>query len=184
MAHTPPVSKYCRPGQALFKEGEASHSLFLLQKGTLSIRKMKGAAFVEIARVFAGEVIGELSFFDRNPRSASAVALTECEALEISFESLEKIYSSTPAYLKTIVACMAERLRRADDTIRRLQKDVVKEGAESAPTPDGGPSASEALSALSEVAIGAGGKLVKPEVAAEENPESAVEAQDTEPKKD
>ncbi len=117
--------RFFRPGQYLFREGEASRCMYLIKKGTVSIRKMKGPAYVEIARIYSKEVLGELSFFDRNPRSAAAVAISEVEALEISFESLDKIYAGVPDYLKTIIASVAERLRKADDTIRRLQRNVI-----------------------------------------------------------
>ncbi len=117
--------KYFRPGQYLFHEGDPSKCMYLIKKGSVSIRKMKGTAFIEIARVYSNEVIGELSFFDRHPRSAAAVALTEVEVLEIDFVSLDKIYENVPEYLKTIIASTAERLRKANDTIRRLQKNVM-----------------------------------------------------------
>jgi CRP-like cAMP-binding protein len=117
---------YFRPGQHVFKEGEPSKAMYLVQKGTLSVRKMKGSVHVEIARIYSNEVLGELSFFDRMPRSASALALTEVELLEIRFDSLDPVYDKVPAYLKTIVAAVAERLRRANDTIRRLQKNVIR----------------------------------------------------------
>jgi CRP/FNR family cyclic AMP-dependent transcriptional regulator len=114
-----------RSGQSLFKEGESSRSMFLIKKGSVSVRKMKGSAFVEIARIYSNEVIGELSFFDRQPRSATAVATSDVEALEIDFVSLDKVYKNVPDYIKSIMNCVAERLRKANDTIRRLQKNVV-----------------------------------------------------------
>jgi len=120
-----PHQRYYRPGEYLFKEGEPSRCLFLVKKGTVSIRKMKGAAYVELARIYSNEVLGELSFFDRHPRSAAAIALTEVEVLELHFDSLDKIWKQVPDYLKTIIAALAERLRKANDTIRRLQNNVV-----------------------------------------------------------
>lgn len=111
-------------------------SLFLVIKGTLSIRKMKGSAYVEIARVYANEVVGELSFFDRQPRSAAAFALTEVEVTEIGFDSLDKVFQSTPPYLKAMIAAMSDRLRKADDTIKRLQKSTPDQGSPMASTND------------------------------------------------
>jgi CRP-like cAMP-binding protein len=152
-----PATAFYRPGQALFKEGENPRSIFLIKKGTVAIRKMKGPDQIELARIYSNEVLGELSFFDHSPRSASAIALTEVEVLEIPFESLEKIYESVPPYLKTIVAAMAERLRRSGDTIRRLQKDVIQD-VETVIGGDDGPSASEVLAATLQVDDAAGGE--------------------------
>lgn len=126
------TKKEFAPGQYIFREGESSNSMFLIQKGTVSIRKVKGPAHIEIARVYANEVLGELSFFDRQPRSAAAIALTDVVLLEIRFDALDKIYVNVPDYLRTIMASVADRLRKANETIRRLQRDIVKDGASAA----------------------------------------------------
>ena len=97
-------------------------SLYIIQKGAVSIRVAKDRAFVELAKVSAGEVIGELAFFDRKPRSASAVVLIDAEILEVPFDSLEKIYASVPGYMKTIMGSIVDRLRHANETIKKLQK--------------------------------------------------------------
>lgn len=115
-----------KTGQIVFEEGTPSTSIFIIKKGAVSIRKVKGKTFVEVAKIQANEVIGELSFFDRLPRSASAVALMDVEALEIPFESMERIYNSIPDYLKTIMAALADRLRKANEQIRVLQKHREK----------------------------------------------------------
>jgi CRP/FNR family transcriptional regulator, cyclic AMP receptor protein len=126
-----PNERYYRPGQFLFREGEPSQCMYLVKKGSIGIRKRKGGAQIEIAKIYSNEVIGELSFFDRQPRSASAVALTEVEVLEIKFDQLDKIYKGVPDYLKTIMASVADRLRKANEMIRRLQKETVNPAGES-----------------------------------------------------
>ncbi len=118
--------KILKPGEFLFRDGDASNSMFLVQKGTISIRKGNDLDYVEISKIYANEVIGDLSFFDRRPRSAAAVALTDAEVVEIEFAALEKIYASVPSYLKTIMAALAERLRRSNDVIKRLEKRIAK----------------------------------------------------------
>jgi CRP/FNR family transcriptional regulator, cyclic AMP receptor protein len=115
------------PRSHLFREGDQAHSLFLIQSGTVSVRKIKKDGEIEIARIYANEVIGEISFFDKQPRSASAIALTETQATEIKYDVLETAMNSVPPFMKTIMAGLAERLRRADDKIRKLEDTVVQE---------------------------------------------------------
>jgi CRP/FNR family cyclic AMP-dependent transcriptional regulator len=112
-----------RQGEYLFQEGDIPRAMYLLQKGTISVRKAKGTGEIELAQLKQGDVLGELSFFDRKPRSASAVALVQTELLEIDFESLDKIYSQVPEYLQSIIANVVHRLRKANDTIKKLQKE-------------------------------------------------------------
>ena len=157
-----PVSKYFRPGQYLFREGDTPKSLYLIKKGTVAIRKRKGVAYVEIARIYANEVLGELSFFDRQSRSAAAMALTEVEVLEIDFDSLDKIYADVPEYMKTIIASVTDRLRKANEVIRRLQKHLITDGGKDAKNLDdkgettigsGDPSAADVLAASAAIGL-------------------------------
>ncbi len=121
----PPTSRVFKAGEALFLEGSTSQSIFIIKKGAISLRKRKGQKFVEIAKIGANEVIGELSFFDRQPRSATAVAIVEVEALELTFEALEQVYKNIPDYLKTIMASLAGRLRNANEQLKSLQRERV-----------------------------------------------------------
>ena len=43
----------------------------------------------------------------------SALAITEVEAIEISFEALDKVYESVPPYMKAFITAMAERDRKS-----------------------------------------------------------------------
>lgn len=112
-------------GQTIFKEGDNPNAIYLLKKGNVGVRIAKGKNFIEIARIYPNQVLGELSFFDRRPRSASAIALTDVELLEIKFDGLDKVYSTVPDYLKTIITSIVERLRKSNETIRQLQKNVI-----------------------------------------------------------
>jgi CRP/FNR family transcriptional regulator, cyclic AMP receptor protein len=142
-----PTKKFAKD-EILFNEGDAPRSIFIIQSGVVAIRKKKTGGFIELARVNTNEVLGEMSFFDRQPRSADAVALTPIvEAIEIEFSAMEKIFTSIPSYMQAIVRSMADRLRKANDTIRRLEKNVV---SNEAPAPGPTDDAAAALKALEE----------------------------------
>jgi len=172
--------RFFRSGQQLFVEGGPSTCMYLISKGTVSIRKKKGSTHIEIARLYSNEVLGELSFFDRRPRSASAVALTDVDALEIDFVSLDKIYKNVPEYLKTIMRSVAERLRRANDVIRRLKKEGSgeEEGKEPAKPADE-PNTSEIIASTKDIAMGGAKSEVPDDIPAESDvPPHEVTAQD------
>ena len=120
------IPKKYKAGEYLFHDGDASNCMFLVSKGTVSIRKGADNVSIEISKIYTNEVIGELSFFDRRPRSASAMALTDVEVVEIPFESLDVMYHKVPPYLKTIMASVAERFRKSNEMIRKLEKQLAK----------------------------------------------------------
>ncbi len=81
-------------GDILFNDGESAESLFIIQKGQLRLFKPKGKGFIEIAVLRAGEVIGEMAYFDEDgsgkKRSCSASAMTHVEVIEITFPAFGK----------------------------------------------------------------------------------------------
>ena len=113
--------KSYRAEEVIFTEGDTPYAIYIIKRGQVSIRKKKGSSYVEVGRLYQNEVLGEMAFFDRKNRSATAVAASEVELLEIRFDGLEKVYSTLPDYLRSIIAAIVERLRKANETVRKLQ---------------------------------------------------------------
>jgi CRP/FNR family cyclic AMP-dependent transcriptional regulator len=120
--------KTFKKGDFLFHEGDISRSMYLIKKGRVAILKPKGTAFIQLAEVRQNEMIGELAFFDpeRKPRSASAMALSTVEVVEIGYDALQKHYETLPDFMRKIFGSVVDRIRKANDTIRKLQKDVIQ----------------------------------------------------------
>lgn len=114
-----------KTGDILFNDGEAAESLFIIQKGQLRLFKPKGKGFIEIAVLRAGEVIGEMAFFDEDgsgkKRSCSASAITPVEVIEITFPAFGKTMASLNPWFKTIINTLATRLRKANGRIKELE---------------------------------------------------------------
>ena len=144
------IERSFKKGQNLFQEGNPSTCLYIIKQGIVAVRKSKGQGFIELAKIHTSEVIGELAFFDRQPRSASAVATTDVQVLEISYESLNKIYQYVPDYLKTIINCVAGRLREADEMIRKLQTNIQTDPDADRQAGTGAPDLMAVLAAASE----------------------------------
>ncbi len=136
------------PGKYLFRENDSADSIYIIQEGTIAIRKRKGNAQIELARVYSGEVIGELAFFDRSPRNASALAVNKVKVIKVSFEDLDKLYDKIPKYIQTIIASVATRLKKANETIKRLQTSVINDDSTSGAAPSDSEELLETLDVL------------------------------------
>jgi CRP/FNR family cyclic AMP-dependent transcriptional regulator len=114
-----------KTGEILFNDSEPADSLFIIQKGQIRLFKPKGKGFIEIGVLRAGEVIGEMAFFDEDgsgkKRSCSAAALTPVEIVEISFLAFGKTMQSLNPWFKTIINTLATRLRKANTRIKELE---------------------------------------------------------------
>ena len=106
-----------RSGQALFVEGDRAARVFLVQRGWVILSCVgAGGREVVLAVGGPGDVIGELSAFDGRPRSATAVAAEEVEAVVAPAEVLTRALEQ-PGAAQELIGLLASRVR--DDT-RRL----------------------------------------------------------------
>lgn len=101
-------------GEVLIRQGEPADSLFILLRGRLSVHLASRGGEREIARLNAGEVVGEMSFVDARPPSATVRALEEATLfaipkavlaakLEADLGFAARFYRALAIYLSTTV---------------------------------------------------------------------------------
>ena len=72
-------------GEVLFYEGEPGNDLFLILEGKIKLGHASTDGRESLMAVLGpGEMFGELSLFDPGPRTSTAKALTETQALRLS----------------------------------------------------------------------------------------------------
>lgn len=118
-------------GEVLFHENDPAQSLYIIQSGQIRLYRPKGKGFVEIAILRAGEVIGEMAYFDEKSRrrSCSAAAIIKTEIVEISFVAFKKTMSGLNPWFKTIINTLADRLRKTNERVKSLESNSVGFGA-------------------------------------------------------
>ncbi|HRC72273.1 MAG TPA: cyclic nucleotide-binding domain-containing protein [Candidatus Competibacter sp.] len=94
-------------GQAIFREGDAGISLYIVAEGEVDITQ--GDRILET--VGPGGVLGELALIDDKPRSASAIARTDCLLAPINREHFLALVQRTPLFALQVMRSMAHRLR-------------------------------------------------------------------------
>ena len=83
------VKEY-KSGEVIFEDGSPGDSFFVIYDGAVRISKMYPNMGEEALTVLgAGDFLGELSFFDSEPRSARAVAHEDVKLLEIGNEDFK-----------------------------------------------------------------------------------------------
>lgn len=107
-----------KPNDYLINEGDESTEMFFLQTGTLGVFKKKGEEEVQIGTIYAGEVVGEMSFLDKEKRSASVKAISEASVAVIPLLKFEKVLSDLPPWYTALIKTLLDRLRKANDRIR------------------------------------------------------------------
>ena len=112
------TKKVLQKDDILIREGEHSSAMFWLQSGQLVVTKRKGAEDIQLGHIYSGELVGEMSFLDGEPRSASVKAITECELIEIPRDVFEKVFNGQPTWFQGLVKTLTDRLRRTNAKVR------------------------------------------------------------------
>lgn len=106
-------------GQALFVEGDRSDRVFLIDQGSVIVFCTAAAGRdVVLAVRGPGDVLGDLSALDDLPRSATALALDDVEAVVAPRSTLTRTLADVEA-AQELIQTLANRLREADQ--RRLE---------------------------------------------------------------
>src|SRR5690349_6944555 len=107
-----------KAGDTLIRRGDPDRTLYFILGGELEVvvQSSDGMSMGPLTRIGAGSVIGEQSFFDGNPRSASVWAMGQCEVAAMSPEQYAAFEIASPARAHQLIFALARvlavRLRR------------------------------------------------------------------------
>lgn len=109
----------------LITEGGTSHEMYWVLSGKFMITKMNHEdQNVIIGEIQPGELVGEMSFLDNLPRSASVKALEDSEVLTIPYKKFVDTLDNQPRWFKSLMQTMSQRLRKANKKITRKLVDI------------------------------------------------------------
>jgi CRP-like cAMP-binding protein len=115
------------PGEWVFRQGEKGDSMYVLLEGNVDV--IVGETVVETAE--RGALLGEMALIDNSPRSASAVARTQCRLVAINRKRFIFMVQQTPNFSIHVMKVMAERLRRMDGLLVSNRGEAAHSAASS-----------------------------------------------------
>lgn len=130
-SNTKPVLK----GEYLITEGGTSHEMYWILAGKFVITKLNhDNQNVILGEVYPGELVGEMSFLDNLPRSASVRAQEDSEVLVIPHKKFIDVMENQPRWFRSLMQTMSQRLRGANTKITHkvvnVNDDNIKENSE------------------------------------------------------
>lgn len=101
--------KVFEPGDILIRENDQTDDIFILYAGTVVVSK--GGNF--ICNVGSGEIIGEMSHFEKKPRAATVTAQTQARALQLQPQNFNVLYQLHPNWSINLLKSLCRRIRAA-----------------------------------------------------------------------
>ncbi|MBF0342674.1 MAG: cyclic nucleotide-binding domain-containing protein [Nitrospirae bacterium] len=117
------VKQSYKDKQVVLKEGSYGEGTYLILQGKVRIIKTIQGELVEIATLDKGDYFGEMSFLDRQPRSASAVADGDVILGIIDKDFLEEEISKTSEEFRLLLYTLVERLRQTTSALVGLRAE-------------------------------------------------------------
>jgi CRP/FNR family cyclic AMP-dependent transcriptional regulator len=116
-------------GHTLFQTGDPGDSLFIVRVGQIELF-IKDTAGQKIVLTTAepGDMFGELAMLDSGSRTATALALTECEVLVLDRDDLILLFQRKPEAALHMLGALSGLTRKADELLRtRVSRNVNEE---------------------------------------------------------
>jgi len=116
-AHTRTVAA----GATIFARGDAGASLFAVCAGTVKIsnRSLEGKDAV-FNLINVGEIFGEIALLDGGPRTADALAMTDCELMVIDRREFVPLVESRPDIALKLIEVLCGKLRHTSEQIEDM----------------------------------------------------------------
>jgi len=113
--------------EIVFKEGDQTRDLYFLTKGKMTVYIYLPESDIQ-KRLFAyapGTVVGEMSFLDGDPRSASVWASERSEIMCLPIKNFQRLSQKEPEltakFMKNLALEISGRLRRTSNQVRLLE---------------------------------------------------------------
>ncbi|GAA1241538.1 MAG: Crp/Fnr family transcriptional regulator [Oryzihumus sp.] len=108
-------------GDILFHEGDQGDRLYVIREGKIKLGRTSSDGRENLLAILGpGEMFGELSLFDPGPRTATATAVAETQLIGLGHDNLQAFLTDRPEVAATLLAALARRLRRTNETLADL----------------------------------------------------------------
>lgn len=109
-------------GEVICREGEPGDRMYVIQAGRAAVRRQEGGVDVEVGELQPGDVFGEMSIFDRKPRSATVCAKGRARVLTLDKRAFLRGVHEDPSLAYRILQEMSQRIRRLDEELALLKR--------------------------------------------------------------
>ena len=114
--------------EVLCREGDTETDLFFIESGKLLVCLKQNKKVTPLAYLEKGDFVGEMSFFDRGPRSANVLAVEKSSLLKISSEDITHHF---PGWLLDTTRFLVEKIRELDHIVG--ERGIKKKSSKSVP---------------------------------------------------
>lgn len=119
------VPREFEAGETIIAEGDTGLGLLVITEGTAEVFKGHGEDRVQLATLGRGDVVGEQSLIDDEPRSASVIAREATSCLLITRTGFQELVKREPDIAWCFVPLLSARLRQLQERVQTTEHPEV-----------------------------------------------------------
>lgn len=123
-------SKTYKAGEVIIHEGEETRDLFILSQGNLEVSVHAEPNKIVVSEIKSPEILGEISFLNGTPRTATVTAKTDVEMFILSYAKVQQEMSEIPTWFRLVLLAFTNRMKDCDVKIKEYDKKVQELEAE------------------------------------------------------
>ncbi|MDV7338044.1 cyclic nucleotide-binding domain-containing protein [Terasakiella sp. A23] len=108
-----------KAGDVIFKEGDKADSAYIVKKGSVEISKTKNGSKVTLITLGTNQIFGELALLEDKPRSATAIAVSNCLLTRVTKKALDSQMEGLNGFVKYWLMHLSDRVL---DLSERIEK--------------------------------------------------------------
>ena len=112
------TNKACEAGEIILEEGKRNRSIYVIVDGEVEIRRNGHA----LATLGLGSIFGEMAFLSGEPASATVIATSKTQLLQVEHESILALIEDCPEFgtrfYRSIAGTLASRLKYTSEKVQ------------------------------------------------------------------
>ncbi len=117
------VTRHYVKGESIFRKGDVGAEMYVVLEGEVRIHLDHDGLEVTVARHGPSKVVGEMSVFDDQPRSASAQAAENTTVRVLRRDRMQAIVHEHPEVLLEFIKNLSQRLRTMNEQLESASTD-------------------------------------------------------------
>ena len=121
------VPRTFAPGQAVFREGDASDTCYVVREGhARAVRSHGDGRTITLATFGPGDIFGELAMFADERRSATVEAIEPTSVVGVLGPDMRRLMGEHPDIAVRLVIALGRRLRETNERLSRQSFQTVQ----------------------------------------------------------
>jgi CRP-like cAMP-binding protein len=117
-------SEKFKAGEVIIHEGEENRDLYVLSEGILEVSVQNESKKIVVSEITSPEILGEISFLNGSPRTATVSAKTDVEIYILSYEKVKQELSDIPTWFRMVLLAFTSRMKSCDLKIKEYDRKV------------------------------------------------------------